>query len=232
MYAKIEEKKKAIEMRRAGKVYSEILEVVPVAKSTLSIWLREVGLAKAQKQRITRRRIAAQKIGAKAKHQYRIERQNLIWQTSKAEIGEITDRELFLIGTVLYWAEGSKEKTWKVGARLTFSNMDSGMAKVFLEWLKRVAKVPENMIVFDVYLHINHRSRSQEVMEYWRKVVGFKDSQNLRLYYKKISVKTTNRKNIQPKTYFGLLRISVRQSSSLVRKIAGWTEGIVKGVTE
>lgn len=48
-------KEKAVALRKEGKVYSEILKEVPVAKSTLSLWLRDVGLAKAQKQRITQK---------------------------------------------------------------------------------------------------------------------------------------------------------------------------------
>ena len=50
MLAKIEEKQKAIALRKRGYSYSEILAEVPVAKSTLSLWLRSVGLAKKQKQ--------------------------------------------------------------------------------------------------------------------------------------------------------------------------------------
>mgnify|MGYP000140241659 CR=1 FL=1 len=37
------EKEKAITMRKEGKTYSQILAVVPVAKSTLSLWLQDVG---------------------------------------------------------------------------------------------------------------------------------------------------------------------------------------------
>lgn len=53
MIQKIEEKKKAIELRKQGLSYREILEQIPVAKSSLSLWLRSVGLSKKQKQRLT-----------------------------------------------------------------------------------------------------------------------------------------------------------------------------------
>jgi len=48
-----EDYKKAIELRKKGLSYSEILKCVPVAKSTLSLWLRSVGLSKKQRQRLT-----------------------------------------------------------------------------------------------------------------------------------------------------------------------------------
>ncbi len=38
------EKEKAIALRKQGKTYSEILAKIPVAKSTLSLWLHDVGL--------------------------------------------------------------------------------------------------------------------------------------------------------------------------------------------
>jgi len=57
---KADEQKRAIGFRKKGLTYNEILKRVPVAKSTLSLWLREVGLAKRQRQRLTEKRKAAQ----------------------------------------------------------------------------------------------------------------------------------------------------------------------------
>lgn len=55
MIEKTLEKLKAIKLRREGLSYREILRYVPVAKSTLSLWLRDVGLAKRQTQRLTKK---------------------------------------------------------------------------------------------------------------------------------------------------------------------------------
>ena len=49
MITKIKEKEKAIKFRKEGFFYSEILKKVPIAKSTLSLWLRSVGLTERQK---------------------------------------------------------------------------------------------------------------------------------------------------------------------------------------
>ncbi len=54
-------KEKAIELRRKGFSYSEILKEILVAKSTLSIWLKEVGLSISQKQKITAKRIESKR---------------------------------------------------------------------------------------------------------------------------------------------------------------------------
>ncbi len=229
MIKKEEEKRKAIAMRKNGKTYAEILSVIPVAKSTLTLWLHDVGMAIHQKQRITDARIAGQKRGALAKHNIRVLLQKKIINTAKAEIGKISKRELFLIGTILYWAEGSKEKEWCPGSRLVFSNMDPKMIRVFLKWLTDIAKVPKNMIGFQIYFHKDHKRRLEEVISYWQKITGFPRESLKKVYFKTNKVQTTNRKNVGDQ-YYGLLRVIVGRSSELVRKVAGWTKGIVEAM--
>ncbi len=90
MISKKEEKKLAIALRKEGKTYSEILSAVPVCKSTLSLWLQSVRLAKKQKQRITVARVAGQKKGAEVRRRQRIERQQKIYAVSKLDISSIT----------------------------------------------------------------------------------------------------------------------------------------------
>lgn len=73
MVHKKNEKEIAISLRKQGKTYGEILKVVKVAKSTLSLWLRSVGLAKEQYQTLTEKKRAAQKRGAEDRRTHRIE---------------------------------------------------------------------------------------------------------------------------------------------------------------
>jgi hypothetical protein len=57
------EKEKAIDLRKKGLSYNEILKKVPVAKSTLSLWFRDIGLAVRQRQRLTAKKSCAKKSG-------------------------------------------------------------------------------------------------------------------------------------------------------------------------
>ena len=59
MILKLQEKEKAILLRKEGFSYTEILKQVPVAKSSLALWLQSVGLSKAQKQRLTDKKWAS-----------------------------------------------------------------------------------------------------------------------------------------------------------------------------
>ncbi len=229
MIEKTKEKEFAIKLRQQGMTYSEILGQIPVAKSTLSLWLREVGLAKRQKQLLTKKRLAAARRGGEAKRQQRIERSHLVISGAKIDVGRITNRELLLIGAALYWAEGAKEKSGRSGIVFQFGNMDSKMILLVLRWLERVCGIKKTMLGFDLYLHESHKHRTGIARRYWSKTLSIPLSDLTRVYYKRHRLKPTNRKNIS-EAYFGLFRVRVNQSSELVRKIAGWTEGIVQGV--
>lgn len=223
---KAEFKNEAIFWRRKGLSYSEILKRVPVAKSTLSLWLRSIGLARRQKQRLTKRRLAAARRGGQAKKQQRLISREKIKQEAALDITEITGKDLWLIGIILYWAEGSKEKEHKPGSGVLFSNSDPLMIKMFLCWLKKCLLLEQERIILEIYLHENHKNDIEFIKKYWSDITGFPVGRFDRIYFKRHKP-VTNRKNIG-NNYRGLIRIRVTKSSELNRRIAGWIEGICK----
>jgi len=170
---KIQEKAKAIKLRKQGFSYSEILKQIPAAKSTLSLWLRSVGLAKKQKQRLTEKRLAAALRGAKAKKDYRLAVTKEIKDKARSEIGKLSERELWLIGTALYWAEGAKQKEHNVSQKVKFSNSDPEAIQIFLKWLLDICKISKENIHFRICLHENNKERLNDVRKYWSKVTQF-----------------------------------------------------------
>lgn len=211
-------------MRKKGKTYREILDVIPVAKSTLSLWLRSVGLASAQKQRITRKRKEAQRRGAQSRHVARTRQIENLLRMGREEVGVITERELWLIGTALYWAEGSKQNAASISAGIQFGNSDVRMIRVFLRWLASL-KIPEADIGFELYVHDNRKSEAQEFCRWWAYNVDVPQEKITRVYFKR-DKPATKRTNVGD-LYHGLLRIKVRASTILNRKINGWIGGIV-----
>ncbi len=225
MIKKTWEKENAIALRKEGKTYSDILKTVLVAKSTLGLWLKEAKLSKDENQKFTEAKRLASLRGGQAKKKQRIERQESIIARSKLEIGSLTKRELFLMGVIMYWAEGSKEKEYSPGSPLRFANSDPYMIKLFLNWLEDM-DVNKYRICFDIYIHDNNKHRMKEVVRYWAGQTGFSEKL-FKVYFKKNIIKT-KRRNISFDSYFGLLRIYVKSSSELVRKINGWVQGIVE----
>ena len=226
MLQKIVEKNKAIELRKNGLSYTEILKQVFVSKSSLSLWLKSVQLAKGQKQRLTKKKIESALRGARRMKEIRIAHTNEIRNTARGEIGKITERELWLVGIALYWAEGSKEKETHPGLGLKFSNSDCSMIKLYLIWLLKILRVGREDIGFDIYIHENHKGNMKRVIDFWAKQTGFSKQNFKHVYFKKNKIKT-KRKNVG-EDYFGLLRINIKSSSGLNRKVSGWIEGICK----
>ena len=224
MIQKTQEKEKAIKLRERGFSYSEILKEVPVAKSTLSLWLRSVGLAKKHKQRLTEKRLAAALRGAKARKDQRLAITKEIKDKARDEVGKLSYRELWLIGIALYWAEGHKERAH--ASLIKLGNSDPYLINIFLEWLQKICKIDRKDIHFRIYLHETSKDRLKEVQSYWARITKFPKKNFQKISWKKHKI-NTHRKNIG-NNYYGLLDISVRKSTNLNRQVQGWIEGICK----
>lgn len=224
MIQKPKEREKAIKLRKRGFSYSEILKEIPVAKSTLSLWLRSVGLAKRVKQRLTKKKILGQQKGAQAKRAQRIHLTKEIKDKARNEIRRLSERELWLIGTALYWAEGTKQKETNPSQKVRFSNSDPLMIKVFFRWLRKTCKIPLKNIDFEIYIH--ETADTEKAKKYWSRVLCLSEEKFQKIRLKKHKI-NTKRKNIG-ENYHGLLSIMVRKSTNFNRKITGWIEGIYK----
>jgi hypothetical protein len=225
---KIELKNKAVALRKEGNTYSEIMKVIPVAKSTLSEWLREVGMVKEVKQIFTEKRRLASLKGGQARRNQRIAVFDRITGIAEKEIGKMTKRELWLLGIALYWAEGSKEKESRPGSGVVFVNSDAEMIVLFLKWLFEICHIPKDEIRCEIYLHDSYKHEISRFQKFWSEKTGLPLSYFNNVYFKRNKI-NTKRKNIGD-LYNGQLRVKVYRSSSLNRQIAGWVRGICKNI--
>lgn len=223
MIAKEKEKRAAIKFRKQGFSYTEILEKVPVSKSTLSVWLKDIGLAQEQKQRFTEKRRLAQVKARETWRNIRVMKEAGIVASARKEIRKISRRELWLIGIVLYWAEGTKQKPHTVSQKVSFNNSDPKMVLLFNQWVQKICLRKQSDLTYSIYIHRTaDRLRAQK---FWENLLRTRID---KVYYKSHNPKT-NRKNTQA-DYVGLLRIDVKKSTDLNRIIRGWIEGVAKGL--
>lgn len=206
--------------------YSEILKKVPVAKSTLSQWLRSVKLAKRQFQKLTDKKKLSALCGSMARKNQRIESEKKIKNNAFDEIGKISNREEWLCGVMLYWSEGAKQKETDVSVGIKFSNSDPKMLIFFIYWLKKYLNVIDDDIVLELYLHENFKTKIDFYINYWSKILNYPICKFNKIYFKKNKIKTL-RININ-ENYHGQINIRVKKSSNLNRKISGWIEGFCK----
>ena len=225
MFVRISEssKTKAFELRRKGLSYSEILKEIPVAKSTLSLWLRSVGLSKRQKQRLTEKKLSAMRRGADTKRQQRLDAIEQTYKETKKDIKLLTKKDLWLAGIMLYWAEGSKQKKGNVSQGALFSNSDPLTIQLYVKWLKEILGIINEDIMVELYIH--ETGNVNRALQYWSKILSC-DKSRFKVYFKKNKIRT-NRQNTSG-SYYGLIRIGVRRSSMLNRKIFAWIGHITK----
>lgn len=210
------EKERAIALRKKGLSYREILSKVFVAKSTLGLWFKGVGLSKAQKQRLTQKRIDAALRGAARRKEQRILATQASAHLAREEFKRIKNQGLWLAGIMLYWAEGAKQKVTNVSQPVKFSNSDPAMIRLFLRWLDTIVGIPSQDILCELYIH--RTGNVEKATQYWNShLMPLKIGP---IYYKQNKILTL-RKNTG-EGYNGLVTLRIRKSTDLNRKISAW----------
>ena len=228
MDAKPKEHKLALILRKRGFSYSEIIKKIKVSRSTLSSWLRNTHITNSQIERLRMKNFKARNLCSLTLKKNRIEKTKRIIKNAKVEIKEIDLYHLKIIGSILYWAEGSKQKEYNPSKELVFNNSDPAMIKVYLSWINKCLKIKNEDIKFEIYIHETYNRTRHQLVNYWSKVTLFPVKQFPKIYFKKNKV-NSGRRN-RGNNYFGVLRITVKRSTDLNRKVIGWIEGICNKV--
>lgn len=138
---KYQEKLLARQLRAQGWSYKQILKRIPVSKSTLSLWCRDVALTTRQVEKLLGRRLngaaRGRVMGAKKQQQTRIEKTRNLLRLGKAEVGRLSRRERFIAGISLYAGEGDKGDK-SVG----FSNSSPQIIAFMMKWFRDFCQVP------------------------------------------------------------------------------------------
>ena len=215
------EQQQALQLRRQGVIYQEIMQRLGVTKSTLWRWLKADGLVATQPQRLTELRRHAQQKGAAAVRAQYLSRTRAVKAQARSAFGSFSQRDLFVIGTALYWAEGTKQKPHNVAQRVVFTNSDPAMLRVFLRWLRDICHVSKDLLTFELCIHTS--GDIEAAKRFWSVTLQV-PSERFRIRLKRHQ-RSSSRRNVGER-YVGLVRISVPRSAQLNRRIAGWIEGL------
>ncbi|MDQ0934903.1 hypothetical protein [Streptomyces turgidiscabies] len=220
--AKDDLRHRARELRLQGWTYDRIQVELGCSKSSISLWVRD--LPKPERKRTPEEASAIARRGWEATLQRREEERQSTKKASKQTVGDLSDREVFLAGVVLYWAEGAKDKSYSRRERLHFINSDPNVIAFFLRWLD-VLGVERERLRFRVSIHESANVTDAE--EFWAALVGAELSAFQKATLKKHNPKTS-RKNTS-EAYRGCLIIYVLKSAELYRRMEGAWYGIVLG---
>lgn len=222
--AKDDLRTRARELRLQGWTYDRIQVELGCSRSSISLWVRD--LPKPEPRYTPEEQRELMQAGLTRLREAQNEERRRVKDSARQEIGELSDRDLFMVGVALYWAEGQKSKPYQRREVVNFVNSDPAVIKVFLAWLDLLG-VPRERLVYRVMIHESADVDGAE--RYWAGVVGIDASALQRTTLKKHNPKTV-RKNIGD-DYRGCLVLRVLRGAELYCRIEGWWNGIVAGST-
>jgi hypothetical protein len=160
---KVEHQEKARLLRAEGRTLADIASVLGVAKSSVSLWVRDVEFTPSPR-RYGAKRSTHPNILAKAAE---IEEMNR-WGVQ--QIGSLSDEAFLAAGAALYAGEGSK-----TDGAVDFANTDPRMAVFFCAWVRTFFEIDEERLRARVYLHQGLDLDATE--QFWSEITGIPRAQ-------------------------------------------------------
>jgi DNA-binding CsgD family transcriptional regulator len=213
--AKDDLRERARARRAEGATYDEIAEELGVSKSSVSLWVRDITVPVRPYDPERAERAREARWGPRLRQ--RDAQRQATKQASAALVGELSERDLLLLGVVAYWCEGSKDKPYARRERFVFVNSDPDLICLMLRWL-RLMGVPEDNVSLRLHIHETADAPAAEV--FWREVVGPRYPAFRRPTIKRHRP-TTNRLATGD-DYHGCLVLGVSSSASLYWRVEGF----------
>ena len=139
------------------------------------------------------------------------------------DVGELSDRDLLLLGAAVYWCEGAKSKPWRRLDRLTFINTDPALLSLFLRFLAINGRAVESL---DYRVHIHETADAEAAGDWWARELSLPRARFQRPTIKKHAPRTA-RRNVGP-DYHGCLVVSVPKSRELYWRVEGVMAALTK----
>ena len=158
---KFEKQTAAKKLRIEGKSINLIAQTLEVSKSSVSLWVRDIILTTEQKENLT----AAKSYNFKYELNDKKKKEALEKRKSSQEKGKEKAREkdlLHCMGSMLFWAEGTKKKN-----SITFTNSDPNMMKLFVKFLRERLDVQNDKICMHINCFLNRKEDIIISQQYW-----------------------------------------------------------------
>ena len=203
------------DLRRRGLSYGEIMEMVPVKKSTLATWCRDIELTPEQLDGIKARRSPepGKDLSGNPYTTQRARRRQirLIRAQAKLEAIHLSQNPFWMAGVVLYWGEGSKTTR-----RLVLANSDPSALRLFRDWSEYFLE-PNHGWRARINLHADNDEPSAR--RWWSDQLGMTLDDFTKSYVKPDG--TGHRKNHLP---HGVCTLVKRRSTDAYHQTMAWIE--------
>ena len=198
------------QLRRLGLSYGEIMDLIPVKKSTLATWCRDVKLTDEQVEAIKDRRAPIPGIPRDTQRKRRQEVE-LIRAQAMLEAEHLVDEPMWVAGVALYWGEGFKTQN-----QLGMAMADAHGLRLFIRWTN-IFHRPQHG--YRVRLNLHADNDESAARAYWVEELGVDRSDFNKSYVKPDG--TGHRKNHLP---FGVCAVTMRRSADAFHITAAWVD--------
>jgi len=180
MKQKIEEKLKAIELRKHGYSLNEIIEKIGVSKSTASNWLKNIKLNHSGRLRLSERIKLGRLKSAEKKRNKTEEKLKYFYAEGLRDIDKISLNKstIRMLCSLIYWCEGIKNHFQGV----TFINSDPKLIRIFLYLLRKGYDIEESKFRICIHIHEYHDPLKQ--MTFWSGITNIPTNQFIKPYLK------------------------------------------------
>jgi len=130
---------RATELRLGGWSVNDIAIELGIAKSTAWQWIRHLPLDRDSERARLKRAHAKLMTDAqwRVRRKARDDRRAAAREEAGAGVGDVSERELLLIGAAIYWCEGKKAKPWRPDdCRILVTNSDPDLIAIFLRFVE------------------------------------------------------------------------------------------------
>ena len=203
------------DLRRLGLSYGEIMDLIPVKKSTLATWCREVKLTEEQYLAIKERTYGS-RLGIPADTNRRRRAEiDRIRAAARSQVPHLAKDPSWVAGTVLYWAEGAKTRN-----HLKLANADPRALRLFVWWIRAYLDPDAD---FSLQLHLHEGNDEAAAKSYWRVETGLPEANFYKTFIKPKG--TGHRKN---HLEHGVCTIKVRRCADAWQTTMVWIEGLTE----
>ncbi len=218
------DKTQAISLRKEGKSYSQIQQILPIPKSTLSLWLKDIPLSNSAKSLLKKRSTKGiENLIARNKNQTLLakNRAKKVKVQAIQEFKKLKSNPFFILGLSLYWAEGYKKgaygSKWKC---LDFTNSDPIMIQCMLRFFYTFLPVKKDNIKIQIIAHAN--IDIEKSMLFWEDITGIPEKQFIKTSLP--NIKEGNKKH-HPLLTHGTVHVRIYKVI-LFYQVIGWIEGL------
>lgn len=211
-------RQRATALRKKGLSYKEIQEKVPVAKSTLSLWLKGVPLKPEHRERLYTKQIEILSRGPKSQRERRKQEINKIIKEAEGEIEFPQSKEAFrFLGAALYWAEGSKTNDFSI------ANSDPHLILFMVKWFEEMFGVKATELRAKINMY--EQQNDNQLKKFWSDLTGI-PLQN----FGKSFIKPPNKGYKKNTLYYGTIKITVPKGSDMRHRTFGWIQAALQDI--